>query len=93
MISKNVKKAADVANKLALGDTLQKVNIKSGDETGDMGRSLGNVVSYLYDMSQAAERISQGDLTVTIEPKSEKDTLGNSFAKMITNLRQLVIEG
>jgi methyl-accepting chemotaxis protein len=89
-IGANIKKAADVADKLAIGDTLQKVNIQSGDETGRMGKSLGNVVTYLSDMSQAADRIAQGDLTVMVEPKSEKDTLGNSFVKMITNLRQLV---
>jgi methyl-accepting chemotaxis protein len=90
MIARNVKKTADVANKLALGDTFQKVEIKSGDETGQMGQSLGKVVAYLFDMSQAADRIAQGDLTVTVEPKSEKDSLGNSFVKMVTNLRQLV---
>jgi methyl-accepting chemotaxis protein len=90
MISKNIRQAADVADKLAIGDTYQKVQINSGDETGKMGVSLGNVVKYLYDMSQAADHIAQGDLTVMVEPKSEKDTLGNAFVKMITNLRELV---
>jgi methyl-accepting chemotaxis protein len=90
MIAQNVKKAAVVADNLAIGDTLQKVEIKSGDETGQMGKSLGNVVNYLFEMSQAADRIAQGDLTAMVEPKSQKDTLGNSFVKMITNLRELV---
>ncbi|HTY82170.1 MAG TPA: methyl-accepting chemotaxis protein, partial [Dehalococcoidales bacterium] len=90
MIAANVKKIAEVANKLALGDTLQKINIKSGDETGDMGRSLNKVVTYLYDISQAADKISQGDLTANVAPKSDKDTLGNAFVKMTANLRNLI---
>jgi methyl-accepting chemotaxis protein len=90
MISVNIKKAAKIADNLALGDANQEVNIKSSDETGQMGQSLGNVITYLKEMSHAADRISEGDLTVNVEAKSEKDTLGNAFNKMILNLRQLV---
>ena len=90
IISKNIRKAADVANKLALGDADQEIDINSNDETGEMGKSLGKVVSYLKEMSQAADSIAEGDLTTTVTAKSEKDTLGNAFNKMVTNLRQLV---
>jgi methyl-accepting chemotaxis protein len=90
IISKNIRKAADIANKLAIGDADQQVFIKSSDETGEMGTSLGNVVNYLKDMSEVANRIAEGDLTMTVEAKSEKDTLGNAFSKMVLNLRQLV---
>jgi methyl-accepting chemotaxis protein len=90
IIAKNVLKAAEVANKLALGDTSQTIDIKSSDETGEMGRSLGDVVNYMADMSQVAERIAQGDLTVMVKSRSQKDTLGNSFVKMIDNLRRLI---
>lgn len=89
-ISTNVRKAANVANKLALGDANQTVDIKSGDETGEMGVSLGKVVTYLKEMSAAADSIAEGDLTVTVAAKSDQDTLGNAFGKMILNLRDLV---
>ncbi|MBN1368585.1 MAG: cache domain-containing protein [Dehalococcoidales bacterium] len=90
MISRNIRKAADVANELAIGDANQDVDIKSNDETGEMGQSLAKVVVYLRDMSQIANQIAEGDLTMTVEPKSDKDTLGISFSKMVVNLRQLV---
>ncbi|MHB8105765.1 MAG: methyl-accepting chemotaxis protein, partial [Dehalococcoidales bacterium] len=90
LISKNINKLTSVSSKLALGDTKQKVNITSNDETGDMGRALGDVINYIWDISQVAERISEGDLSVNITPKSDKDTLGNAFNKMVTNLSQLV---
>jgi methyl-accepting chemotaxis protein len=87
VISKNIRKAADIANKLAIGDASQEIHINSSDETGEMGKSLGKVVSYLKEMSQAADSIAEGDLTIAVTAKSEKDTLGNAFNKMVTNLR------
>ena len=91
-ISRNVKKAAFVANKLALGDANQEVNIKSSDETGDMGRSMAMVVGYLKEMSQSADRIANGDLTVQVTPKSDNDVLSKSFARMIVNLKTNIEE-
>jgi methyl-accepting chemotaxis protein len=85
--SKNVRKAAAVADRLALGDADQVVNIKAGDETGDMGKSLARVVAYLKEMSVASDKIAAGDLTVAVTPKSEKDTLSMSFSRMIANLK------
>jgi methyl-accepting chemotaxis protein len=90
MIAKNVKKAAHVADLLAIGDANQTVNIQSGDETGQMGASMANVVEYLKEMSQVADRMAEGDLTVTLTPKSEKDTLGIAFSKMIKSLSGLI---
>jgi methyl-accepting chemotaxis protein len=89
-IARNVKKVTRVANNLALGDANQEIDIRSGDETGDMGRSLGQVIAYLKEMAQAAGSIAEGDLTVEVAPRSEKDTLGNAFSKMIANLGGLI---
>jgi methyl-accepting chemotaxis protein len=89
-ISKNIKKIGNIANRLALGDVEQKVGLASSDETGDMARSLDGVAAYLKEMSQTAEQIANGDLTAEVTPKSEKDTLGNAFSKMIANLREFI---
>ena len=48
------------------------------------------MVDYLNEIGAAADRIAAGDLTVTVEPKSERDALGRSFAAMTTSLRELV---
>jgi methyl-accepting chemotaxis protein len=90
MIAGNVKKAAAVADKLALGDANQVVDIRSGDETGQMGASMANVVEYLNGMSKVADRMAEGDLTVSVTPRSDKDTLGIAFSKMIKSLSGLV---
>ena len=90
IISKNIKKIAVVTNKLASGDTKQKIKIKATDETGEMATALTNVISYLWDLSQSAEKIAAGDLTVQITPKSESDTLSKSFSKMVVNIKSMV---
>ena len=90
MISKNIKRIAVVANRLALGDTKQKVKVNSSDEIGEMADALSNVIDYLWEMSQAAEKIASGDLTVEVKPKSEKDTLSKSFGKMVENLKSMI---
>lgn len=89
-ISKNIKRLARVADKLAIGDTKIRVKVKSSDETGEMAESLTNVINYLWDMSQAAEKIAAGDLTVQVTPRSETDTLGKSFNKMVGNLKSMI---
>ena len=93
MIVGNIKKVGLVANKLALGDANQVVDVRSGDETGDMGKSLGNVVAYLKDMSIAADRIAKGDLTVNVAPKSDGDVLSKSFTQMTLNLKSMIEDG
>ncbi|MBN1162081.1 MAG: cache domain-containing protein [Dehalococcoidales bacterium] len=89
-ISRNIKRLASVADKLAIGDTKQKVKVKSSDETGELAESLTNVINYLWETSQVAEKIAEGDLTVQVTPKSENDTLAKSFNKMVTNLKLMI---
>lgn len=89
-ISKNIKKVASTADRLALGDVNQEIKIRSADETADMGNSLGEVVAYFKDIAKAADRIADGDLTVEVTPRSEHDTLGHTFKRMVANLSNLV---
>ncbi len=60
------------------------------DEIGTVGKGLGETELYLIAMSEAANRIADGDLTISVTPKSEKDELGNAFSLMVTNLRTSV---
>ena len=63
-----------------------------GDEAGAVGRGVANAEAYMIEMAEIAQRIADGDLTVTLTPKCPEDELGNAFAKMIANLRNLISE-
>ena len=85
-----IKAMARTAQGLAQGDIQQEVAFTSRDEVGILADSFRALIAYQKEMAQAAEKIAAGDLTVQVQPVSEKDVLGQSFAKMITKLRQQV---
>jgi methyl-accepting chemotaxis protein len=78
------------AEGIAEGDVEQTVEVRSNDEIGDTAAAFGRMVDYLKQLAGAADSVAAGDLTVAIEPKSERDALGRSFAAMTESLREVV---
>jgi methyl-accepting chemotaxis protein len=78
------------ARGLAEGDCDQEVRVASRDEIGEMAVAFEAVIAHTRTMAATAGEIADGDLTVTVEPKGERDTLGHAFARMVENLRQIV---
>ncbi|MBB4664165.1 methyl-accepting chemotaxis protein [Conexibacter arvalis] len=76
------------ARGIARGDVQQRVEIASRDEIGATGAAFGAMVAYLEEMAEAASAIADGDLTVRVEPKSDRDALGIAFAAMSDELRE-----
>ncbi len=77
---------------IAAGDLTQKIPIEKEDSIGMLATAFNTMTDALSVMAGAADKIASGDLTVTVKPQSDKDVLGNAFAKMITNLSQLVAQ-
>jgi methyl-accepting chemotaxis protein len=89
-ISEGVGAMLRAARGLAGGDIEQEVAVRSRDEIGDMAGAFAEMIAYNRDMAGKAGQIADGDLTVQVQPKSERDALGNAFATMVANLRSLV---
>jgi len=60
------------------------------DEIGEIGKSFDQLINYMQGMGVAAATIADNNLMVSVTPKSEKDELGNAFAKMVAGLRDAV---
>ncbi len=90
LIATPLKNMAEVAEALALGDLSKKVNVESTDEVGMLAASFMNMIEYMKSLASAAEKIANNDLRVRIEAKSERDELGNSFDKMVSNLTTMI---
>lgn len=75
---------------LAQGDLTHKLTLTSNDELGDMANSFREMVSYLHEVVMGVSRVAEGDLTVNIQPRSEKDQFGRSLQMMVIGLRGLV---
>jgi methyl-accepting chemotaxis protein len=98
-ISKPLGSLVKIAMSVSVGDLVRDLNqkvkdslTKRKDEVGDIAKAFDQVILYMQDMGGAAETIAANDLTVSITPKSEKDELGNAFAKMIDGLRDAVTQ-
>ena len=80
-----------VADKISQeGDLSQRSITRYHDEVGLMSDSFNQLISSLHDMANIAEEISNGDLTMEVQPKSDRDDLGNAFKKMVSSLRDNV---
>jgi methyl-accepting chemotaxis protein len=90
MISSPIIKTRDALGAVSTGDMGRTLAVSSRDEIGDMAQSYAKMQSYLSEMAETADRIAKGDLTVEVRPRSDKDTLGSAFARMVQNLGSLV---
>ena len=87
-ITKPIRLMANTANHLAQGDIDQTLEYRSKDEYGLLADSFRGMISYQKEMTGVAVLISNGDLTPTVHPKSDKDKLGTAFKWMIESLRK-----
>lgn len=91
-ITKPIQKIKTVAVDLSQGKINQEITINSKDEIGQLASAFKDTIDYLQTIADKADHLAQGDLTISIIPKSDQDILSNSFVKMIDSLRKTVIE-
>ncbi|MEW6050249.1 MAG: methyl-accepting chemotaxis protein [Candidatus Zixiibacteriota bacterium] len=85
-IVRPIRALAGVADAVAKGNTEQSITVEARDEIGVLARSFRDVMRYMQNLSQSAQRIAGKDLTVEVQPSSDKDILGSSFKVMSDNL-------
>jgi methyl-accepting chemotaxis protein len=87
-----IQQAVEVAEQVAEGDLKVTIEAETQDEAGQLLSSLRRMVGTLEKMASAAGAIAGGDLKVTINAQSERDTLGQALAAMVTRLTQVIGE-
>jgi methyl-accepting chemotaxis protein len=85
-------RAVAVADTVAQGDTDVAIEATSRDETGKLLAAMKRMVASTRDMVTAAERIADGDLTVAVSPRSDRDTLGLALRNMLDKLGRVIAE-
>lgn len=83
-MSESVRRAAqgDVSDSLEFDDR--------SDELGDLSRSMNAMYSYLMTMVSTAERMAAGDLSVEVQPRSDSDSFGVAFSRMVARLVEVI---
>jgi methyl-accepting chemotaxis protein len=92
MIALPLRAMQQAAQKLALGDADQTITHESKDEVGMLADSLRQVVEYNQTIAAACEALGRGDVTVSVEPKSDKDSLAKNFTHAVSAIRDTVKE-
>jgi methyl-accepting chemotaxis protein len=86
-LSKLMNLARQIGN---TGDLEHSIDLVRQDEIGELARSFAKMVLYLKEMAGVSESIAGGDLTVEVKPRSNNDTIGNAFSRMVDGLAGLV---
>lgn len=84
-----IRKVARNLKNLSKGkiDQQMKVKADSSDEIGEMLRYLNLSVEALAEKTEFARQIGEGNYSLSLEIKSEEDTLGKSLLEMAKNLK------
>lgn len=66
--------------------------LKGQDEIAQMSRSLRDLVAYLEEVTEAAQAVGRGDLTMRMRPRGQEDRVGWAMVRMTEDMRSLVGE-
>lgn len=91
-ITRPLKVAAAVATQVSEGNLGVQFASTSKDEVGQVLRAMEQMIVYLQEVADVAEKISTNDLQIEIAPKSEQDILNHALIKMVTNLQTMTNE-
>jgi methyl-accepting chemotaxis protein len=89
-VTQPVRKLVAVAELLSVGDLTACSDYDAKDEIGRLAAAMRRTVTYQQEMAAVARRTGEGDLTVEVAPKSERDVLGSALAQMVGALRVTV---
>jgi signal transduction histidine kinase/DNA-binding response OmpR family regulator/CHASE3 domain sensor protein len=84
-ISQIAKEAERIASRQF---TYEKLRDTSNDELKPIFNSLINVNESFREVTENANNVASGDYSVDMQPRSEKDRLGNALRKMTHSLRE-----
>jgi methyl-accepting chemotaxis protein len=89
-LTRPISRLTVAAERVAEGDVEVEVVATGDDEVARMAGAFGRTVAYLGERAEAAHCVAAGDLTVEVEPRSERDLLATAFAKLVDDLRSVL---
>ena len=89
-LTRPIARVTGIADRLSEGDVDVAIDVDSRDEVGRLAAAFSRTVGYLREKADVVERIAEGDLTVEVRPRSERDLLGRACARLAGDLRALV---
>jgi methyl-accepting chemotaxis protein len=72
------------------GDLDQTIDVHRSDEVGVLAENFNKMIVHLKEMAAVSAAISEGQLAVAVQPRSNQDTMAKAFARMTQGLRDIV---
>lgn len=92
MISRPITQVVEAAGRIALGHIdVDLGNIDSKDETGQLADAFTQMTGSIKKQVNAAEDISNGDFTIEVPLRSDKDVLGLALQKIRQDLSRTLL--
>lgn len=79
----SVEELSNAAKQIAMGRVDIQMVKHSNDELGQLVDEYSKVIENIKYQAHIAEEVSNGNLTLTVNPKSSEDLLGNSLKKLV----------
>lgn len=84
-----IKEVTEAARALAMGDTDIDIKIKSRDEIGQLEEAFAEIVHATEQQVALTEAVASGDLTRSIEARSEQDKMVIALGTMVSHLKDM----
>jgi len=88
IINRMLKELRKAAEKISNGETGVIINAESDDAIGSLARSISKIDKNNQALAVAAFAIGKNNFTIDVQPRGEKDILGNAIVKMKSDLQQ-----
>jgi methyl-accepting chemotaxis protein len=75
----------EVSDELAIGNVNVNVDTSLNDEIGKLMKAFSRMIENIRSQALTAQSIAEGDLTIHVEARSDKDILGIKLAEMVAN--------
>jgi methyl-accepting chemotaxis protein len=72
------------------GNIDQTIDIHRSDEVGLLADNFNKMIVHLKEMASVSAAIAEGQLNVSIQPRSPSDTMANAYIRMVDGLQALV---
>ena len=89
-ITRPLGKMVEAADAVAIGDVNLELDDKARDETGMLARSMKKMIEGTRSIIGDAEKMANGDLTIDVLVRSDKDALGHSLSDMVSRVAEVI---
>ncbi len=88
-VSNPIEALTGAAEQIAMGNTDVSILANENNEIGRLAESFRHMTASTKHQADVLEQLADGNLTVDIQPRSDKDTMSRSIKKMIANLSNM----